>query len=109
MMKKKWAALLLCLLLMFAFPGCGAKPVSSDGLVGTWKDTSGLTEYRFDTGGEMKMHALSLGSFKGTYRVDGDRITLHYRVLTKDVTDTYTMKVSGDNLYLGKSKLVRKK
>ena len=107
-MKKKLPALFLSVLLLLASSGCGAKPAVSDSLVGTWKDDYGLTEYRFEDSGKMKIQALSLGSFRGTYRLNGDRITLHYRVLTKDVNDTYRLKVSGNNMYLDKNKFTRK-
>ncbi len=72
--------------------GCGAKPAVSGSLVGTWKDDYGLTEYQFEDSGTMKIQALSLGSFRGTYKLNGDKITLHYRVLAKDVNDTYQVK-----------------
>lgn len=108
-MNKKLPALLLSALLLLASSGCGAKPAASGSLVGTWKDDYGLTEYRFEDGGKMKIQALSLGSFRGTYQLNGNRITLHYRVLTKDVNDTYMLKVNGNSMYLDKNKFTRKK
>lgn len=107
-MKQELKALLLSAALLLTLSGCGAKPASSDGLVGTWKDDYGLTEYRFEDGGRMKLDALHLGSFRGTYRLDGDTITLRYRVLSKDVNDTYTLKLRGDSLYLGENRFTRK-
>lgn len=108
-MKRKLPAIFLSVLFLLASSGCGAKSAVSDGLVGTWKDDYGFTEYQFENSGQMKVHALSLGSFRGTYKLSGDRITLHYRVLTKDVNDTYRVKVNGDSMYLDKNKFTRKK
>ncbi len=108
-MTRKLPAVLLCVLLLLASSGCGAKAASSNSLLGTWKDDYGLTEYQFEGSGKMKLHALSLGSFRGTYKLNGDRITLHYRVLTKDVDSTYRLKVSGNSMYLDKNKFTRKK
>jgi hypothetical protein len=107
-MKKKCTVLMLAAALLLALSGCGTKAVSSDGLVGTWKDQSGLTEYRFEPNGDMKLRALSLGLFQGTYSVDGNKITLRYHVLTQEVTDTYTMKVEGDSLFLDQNKYIRR-
>jgi hypothetical protein len=56
----------------------------------------------------MKMEALNHG-FKGTYQVDGDKITIQYHVLMKDVNDTYTLKLDGDTMYLNDDKFTRKK
>lgn len=107
-MKQKILALLLTALLLITASGCGAKHVSADSLVGTWKDDYGLTEYKFEDNGEMKIQALNLGSFKGTYEVSGDRITMHYHVLLNDVNDTYTLKVNGNKMYLDKNQFTRK-
>lgn len=106
-MKKKWAVLPLAAALIAVLSGCGNRAVSAGGLVGTWKDQCGLTEYRFEPGGEMCLQALSLGLFKGTYCVDGNRITLRYHVLAQEVTDTYIMKVSGDSLFLDRNRYLR--
>ncbi|WP_416201085.1 MAG: DUF5640 domain-containing protein [Thermocaproicibacter melissae] len=107
-MKKKWAVLPLAAALLLALSGCGSKAVSSDGLVGIWKDQSGLTEYQFEPDGEMRLKALTLGSFKGTYHVEGNKITLRYHILTQEVKDTYTIKVDGDSLFLDQSKYIRR-
>lgn len=107
-MKKKRAVFPIAAALLLTLSGCGSKAVSSDGLVGTWKDQSGLTEYQFGSDGDMRLKALTFGSFKGTYHVDGNKITLRYRVLTQEVTDTYTMKVDGDSLFLGQNKYIRR-
>lgn len=108
-MKRKLPVILLSVLLLLALVGCGAKPAASGSLVGTWKDDYGLTEYQFEDSGTMKIQALSLGSFRGTYKLNGDRITLHYRVLAKDVNDTFQVKLNGNNMYLDRNKFTRKK
>jgi hypothetical protein len=107
-MRQKWKVLLLSVVLLATLCGCGAKSVPSSGLVGTWKDDYGLTEYRFENDGQMKLNALHLGSFRGTYQLSGNTITLHYRVLTKDVKNTYALKVSGDRIYLNENRFTRK-
>lgn len=109
-MLKKILALLLTVFLMVPAFGCHpAKPADADALIGTWKDSYGLTEYQFQSGGAMKISALKLGSFKGTYQIDGDKITIRYRVLVKDVVNTYTFRIDGNTLYLDKNTFTRKK
>ncbi len=109
-MKKKIAALLLAALLLAPAAGCGSVPASSGGgLVGTWKDACGLTEYRFEPGGGLRLKALSFGRFRGTYRTEGDRITIRYRVLGREVDDTYTLRLEGNTLYLNDGEFVRRK
>jgi hypothetical protein len=107
--KKIWAFLLV-LLLLFPIFGCKKTSVQpSEGLLGTWKDASGLTEYQFESGGKLKLKALNVGSFRGTYRMNGDHITIHYRVLGKDVDDTYTFRLEGNTLYLDNNEFTRRK
>lgn len=109
-MKRRFFTLLLVLVLILPLMGCTAKQTAAvNTLAGTWKDNYGLTEYKFDNNGNMRIQALNLGSFKGTYQVAGDKITIQYRVLVKDVKDTYTMKLSGNTLYLDKNQFTRKK
>lgn len=108
-MKRRFL-ILLTMLFLLAASGCGAAPAKENAsLVGTWKDSYGLTQYRFDSGGEMRLEALKLGSFKGTYEVSGDQLTIRYRVMVKDVKNTYTYRIDGNTLYLGKDKFTRKK
>jgi hypothetical protein len=108
MKKRFWAGLLVAVLLLFS--GCKAKPAgNADSIVGTWKDSYGLTEYKFEDGGKMKIEALNLGSFSGTYQIDGDQISIQYRVALSKVQDSYTMKLDGNTLYLNDQVFTRKK
>lgn len=108
-MKRRFLILLTILLLLIT-AGCrAAPPKTNESLVGTWKDSYGLTQYRFDPGGTMHLEALKLGSFKGTYEVSGNKITIRYHVMLKEVKNTYTYRLDGNTLYLGKDKFTRKK
>lgn len=109
-MKKHLPVLLLAVFVLVAFCGCGRKNAApAESLVGTWKDSYGLTEYEFKSDGKMKIAALNLGSCSGTYAVNGDKISIRYRVLIKDVKDVYTIRLNGDTLYMDKNKFTRKK
>jgi uncharacterized protein (TIGR03066 family) len=108
-MKRKLLILLLVALLLLPAFGCKTKKANpEDSVVGTWQDRYGFTKYQFTSNGKMKMEALNHG-FKGTYQVDGDKITIQYHVLMKDVNDTYTLKLDGDTMYLNDDKFTRKK
>ena len=108
-MKRIISALLAAVLLLL-FAGCKSAPQPEPNQIdGVWKDSCGLTEYKFSSDGTMKMEALNLGSFKGTYRVQGSQITLRYKVVVKNVKETYKFRVDGDTLYLNNRKFRRKK
>ncbi len=110
-LKRKAAAFLFAAVLFLALSGSGCATVrvsSSDGLLGTWKDAYGLTEYRFEPGGQMKLKALNVGHFKGTYRTEGNRIAIRYRVLGRDVSDTYTIRLEGNTMYLDGDEFIRR-
>lgn len=107
-MKRILTALLAALLLLCA--GCKAAPKPGpDQIAGIWKDSYGLTEYRFNQDGTMKIEALNFGSFKGTYSIQGSQITIQYKIVVKDVKDTYDFRIDGDTLYLGDEEFRRKK
>ncbi len=111
-MKTKIIIVLTALFLLLSLGGCqavAANTGSGDSIVGTWKDSYGLTEYRFEQGGNLKLEALNMGAFKGTYQIDSDQITIQYRVLVKNVTDTYQLKMDGNTLYLNDNQFTRKK
>jgi hypothetical protein len=73
---KKWVLVFLAAIFLLC-AGCNTAPPSEPGsIVGVWKDTYGLTEYRFNSDGTMKIEALNLGSFKGTYSIEGSKITI---------------------------------
>ncbi|WP_411677934.1 DUF5640 domain-containing protein [Caproicibacter sp.] len=101
-------AILLAVLLI-ALAGCKPAPPSEpDNLTGRWKDSYGLTEYRFNSDGTMKIEALTLGSFQGTYSIEGSQITIEYKVVIKTVKETYDFRVDGNTLYLDDQEFTRK-
>lgn len=108
-MKKRFLGFLLAAVFVL-LAGCKAKTAANpDSIVGTWKDSYGLTEYKFEDGGKMKIEALNLGSFKGTYQIDGDKISMEYQVALSKVKDSYTLKLDGNTLYLNEKEFTRKK
>lgn len=108
-MKRK-VLVLLIFVLFLSFAGCkSAKTNTPDSIEGTWKDSYGFTEYKFEPNGKAKVKVLNLGSFNGSYKVNDDKITIKYRVVVKDVDDTFKYKVNGDTLYLDDKKFTRKK
>lgn len=109
-MKQRILAAVLALVMILSFAGCTTVEASTspNNIVGVWKDTYGLTKYQFQPDGKMKIQALNLGSFQGTYEIDGDHITIQYRILIKNVKDTYQMKLEGNTLYLNKNQFTRK-
>ncbi|MFU0831921.1 MAG: DUF5640 domain-containing protein [Oscillospiraceae bacterium] len=105
---KKWILAILTVILLL-LSGCKTAPPSkSDSIAGVWKDTCGLTEYRFHADGTMKMKVLNLGSFRGTYNIQGSEITIEYKIMVKNVKDVYSFQLDGDTLYLNKQKFLRK-
>ncbi|NLJ30960.1 MAG: hypothetical protein GX424_05065 [Clostridiales bacterium] len=110
MKTRVWGVLFTAVLLL-SLAGCAAVPADAgkNDITGTWKDSCGLTEYRFEPDGKMKIEALNLGSFQGTYKTDGDTITIQYRVLTENVKDTYRFRLDGNSMYLDENRYTRKK
>lgn len=108
-MNRKVLALLVSVLFL-AFTGC--KPAAKnvpDSIEGTWKDSYGFTKYKFGPNGRAKVKVLNLGSFDGSYKVSDNKLTIEYRVIIKDVDDTYKYKIDGDTLYLDDKKFTREK
>lgn len=56
-MKVKQLIVLLFTAFLLVLSGCNAVKAntSGDSIVGTWKDSYGLTEYKFETDGKMKI------------------------------------------------------
>ncbi|OCN01048.1 hypothetical protein A7X67_01690 [Clostridium sp. W14A] len=107
-MKRVISAILLTVFFL-TLAGCKPAPPSEpDNLTGRWKDSYGLTEYRFNSDGTMKIEALNLGSFQGTYSVEGSQITIQYKVVIKTVKETYDFRVDGNTLYLDDREFTRK-
>lgn len=108
-MNRKVLALLMSVLLLI-FTGCKpSKANAEDNIEGTWQDPYGFTEYKFEPNGKAKVKVLNLGSFTGSYKVKDNKITVKYRVVIKDVDDTFKYKIDGDTLYLNDEKFTRKK
>ena len=109
-MKVKQLIILLFAVLLFVLAGCKSVQANNagDSIVGTWKDSYGLTEYKFDTDGKMKIEALNIGSFKGTYHIDNGKITMVYSVVVEKVTDVYTIKLESNTMYLDDKEFTRK-
>lgn len=109
-MKKKHLVVLLCAVFILLLTACKTVPTAAagSGVIGTWKDSYGLTEYKFEPDGQMKIEALNIGSFKGNYQLHDDKITIEYSVIVQKVKDTYSFKLDGNTMYLNDKEFTRK-
>jgi hypothetical protein len=109
-MKKKHLVVLLCAVFALVFTACKTVPAATNGnsVIGSWKDSYGLTEYEFEPDGKMKIEALNIGSFEGNYHIEDDKITIEYSVVVQQVKDTYSFKLNGNTLYLDDKEYTRK-
>lgn len=55
--------------------------VSASTLAGNWKDASGLLSYTLSENGDLEIHALGAGPFRGTYELQGDQLVLRYTAM----------------------------
>ena len=96
---------------LFVRGGTGFTPYSSaEDLVGSWKDSSGSVGYTFNDGGIVELTYVNFtipvinmpisGKYKGTYQVEGNKLTVRYSVAGNSIIDVYTFAVNGNTLVL---------
>ena len=114
---RRLPALLLVLALLFSLAACQpeqqtvAPPASSEteeSIIGRWKDSYGLTEMEFHEDGSMKIEALDIGSFDGSYKINDNKLTIEYSIIIKTVRETYLYKLKDGILYLDEKEFTRK-
>lgn len=79
-------------------------------ILGQWTDNANLSGYEFLENGVMKvmyfnMSSLNLdglieGTYTGTYKLEGDRLTVSYTIYSKAVVKVYKVKVTENTLTL---------
>ena len=79
-------------------------------ILGQWTDSANLSGYEFLEDGIMKvtyfnMSALNLedivdGTYRGTYTLEGDKLTVSYTIYSKAIVKKYTVSVEGNSLYM---------
>ena len=99
--------------ILFLRDGIGALPENTsreEDLIGKWRDATGARGYRFMDGGLVEITYVDInipvinipinGSFRGSYEVNGDTLTLRYSAYTRSVTENFTFSVSENALTL---------
>lgn len=89
---KRILALLLAAAMMLAFAACG-----KDAVTGKWmknSDADGEVIWEF-SGGKCSLTNMEIKK-QGTYKIDGDQITIHMDAWSED--KVYTFSVEGDKL-----------
>lgn len=99
--------------ILFLRDGIGALPENTsreEDLIGKWRDSTGSRGYRFMDGGLVEITYVDInlpvinipinGSFRGSYEVNGETVTLRYSAYTRSVTESFTFSVSGSTLTL---------
>lgn len=89
--------------------GSDAKELK-DAILGQWTDNANLSGYEFLEDGIVKvtyfnMSSLNLediidGTYKGTYVLDGDELTVSYTIYSKAVTKKFKVQVKDNTLYM---------
>ncbi len=90
--------------------GCARPPQadSKDPLAGRWQDVYGLTEYEFYGKQQLKMKAMGMVTFDGSYSVDGDQMTVTLSILGRPDSHCYTFLLQGNRFFLNQTEFVRK-
>ena len=99
--------------ILFLRDGIGALPentTNEEDLIGKWRDGTGARGYRFMDGGLVEITYVDIeipvvnipinGSYRGSYEVNGDTLTIRYSVYTRSVTEVFTFSVTGNALTL---------
>lgn len=94
-MKKRILTLFVVVMMVFSLAACGSK---SGSIIGKWKnDQVGIT-FDFKEGDAVTMSVAGM-SVEGTYKTDGDKISLKIASMGTTVLDEEgTYKVNGDTL-----------
>ena len=98
---------------LFLRDGVGALPeetVQQEDIRGKWRDATGARGYQFLDGGiaeityvDIKIPVINIpinGSFRGSYEIVDNTLTVRYSAYTRAVTERFTFAVSGNTLTL---------
>ena len=80
----------------------------SKAILGSWKDSSGMSGYKFSPDGKAEMTYVDLvvpilnlpitGVAKGTYTLEGDKLTTTFSIYSASIVDKYTVSVENNTL-----------
>lgn len=90
--------------------GC-AKPAQADPqnpLAGSWEDVYGLTSYEFLEDQHLKLRAMGVASFGGSYSIEEDQMTVTLSILGQNETHTYAFRMEDNRFFLNQTEFVRK-
>ena len=85
-MKKRLSISLLAVMLCLTLVGCGQK--KEDTIVGKW--TNGTLEYTFNED-ETCVYSANKSNMNCTYKIDGNKLTIHYVGDTDSFNTTYSI------------------
>ena len=83
-------------------------PALSELILGKWSDSANMSGYHFYPDGTVEMTYVNLtvpiinipinGTSKGTYVLDGDKLTTKFSIYSATIEDSYTVKVENNTL-----------
>ena len=86
----------------------GAQTELSQLILGSWKDSSGMSGYKFSPDGKAEMTYVDLvvpilnlpitGVAKGTYTLEGDKLTTTFSIYSASIVNKYTVSVENNTL-----------
>ncbi len=95
---------------LFMREGTGTPAVSDEELLGTWKDSAGMSGFEFKPDGLVEVTYVNFtvpvlnipvnGTYTGTYSIKDGRITVVCTVAGTSIKNTYEYRIVGNNLKL---------
>ncbi len=98
---KRLVSLVAALVMVMSLVACGGEK----GLVGTWEVSADIdgqeisAGYTFESNGDCSVNAMGI-TMDGTYKTDGDKITITVSFMGVETSQEGTYKVDGDTLTL---------